>query len=64
MKSVLTVLIVVLMLATLGVLLAGVAGMVRGGGDPHRSNRLMRWRVLLQGVALLLFAILMSLLRS
>ena len=53
-----------LMLATLGVLIAGMVGMVRGGGDPRRSNRLMRWRVILQGAALLLFALLMSLLRS
>ncbi len=52
------------MLATFGVLLAGVVGMVRGGGDPMRANVLMRWRVVLQGVALLLFIILLSLLRS
>ena len=51
------------MLGTLGVLVFGVVGMVRGGGDPARSNALMRWRVILQGVALLLFIILMSLLR-
>ncbi len=64
MKSVFTVLIAVLMFATLGVLIAGMVGMVRGGGNPARSNQLMRWRVILQGAALLLFAILMSLLRS
>jgi len=51
------------MLATLGVLVAGMVGMVRGG-DPRRSNKLMQLRVLLQGAALLLFIILMSLLRS
>jgi hypothetical protein len=54
----------VFLLATLGVLLAGVAGLVRGGGNPQRSNILMRWRVILQAVALLLLALLMSLLRS
>lgn len=59
----LTVLVGVVMLATLGVLVAGMVGMVRGG-DPHRSNQLMRWRVILQGAALLLLAIMMSLLRS
>jgi hypothetical protein len=59
----LVVLIGVLMLATLGVLIAGVVGMVREG-DPRRSNKLMQWRVLLQGAAILLFIILMSLLRS
>lgn len=64
MKAFLTVIVGLLMLATLGVLIAGMVGMVRSGGDPARSNRLMRWRVILQGAALLLFAILMSLLRS
>jgi hypothetical protein len=33
-------------------------------GDPRRSNKLMQWRVLLQGAAILLFIVLMSLLRS
>ncbi len=60
----LTVLIVVLMLGTLGILFAGMIGLVRGGGDPLRSNALMRWRVILQAGALVLFAILMALLRS
>jgi Hypoxia induced protein conserved region len=62
-KTVLTILIAILMFATLGVLFAGLFGLVRGG-DPARSNVLMRWRVILQGAALLLFAILMGLLRS
>jgi hypothetical protein len=52
-----------LMLATVGVLIAGMIGMVRNG-DPRRSNKLMQWRVLLQGGAILLFVILMTLLRS
>jgi hypothetical protein len=64
MKTFLAILVGLLMLGTLGVLFAGLFGLVRGGGDPARSNRLMRWRVLLQGAALLLFALLMSLLRS
>jgi hypothetical protein len=63
MHGFLTVLIGLLMLATLGVLIAGMVGMVRGG-DPQRSNQLMRWRVLLQGAALLLLALMMSMLRS
>ena len=63
-KTFLTVLIALLMVATLGVLFAGLFGLVRGGGDPQRSNVLMRWRVILQGAALLLFALLMALLRS
>ena len=45
-------------------LFAGLFGLVRGGGNPVRSNQLMRWRVILQGAALLLFMLLMTLLRS
>ena len=43
--------------------MAVVGAVVSGGGDPARSNRLMRWRVILQGAALLLLALLMTLLR-
>ena len=64
MKTFLTILVAILMLATLGVLFAGLFGLVRGGGDPRRSNKLMQWRVILQGAALLLFALLMTLLKS
>ncbi len=64
MKVVLTILVAISLAATLGVLFAGMLGLVRGGGDPRRSNRLMRWRVVLQGVTLLLFALLLSLLKS
>ncbi len=64
MKTFLEILIVLLMLGTLGVLFAGLFGLVRGGGNPQRSNKLMQWRVILQGAALLLFALLMTLLKS
>ncbi|TQF76501.1 twin transmembrane helix small protein [Elioraea sp. Yellowstone] len=63
MKTVLTILVVAAMLATLGVLLAGVVGLARGA-DPARSNALMRWRVLLQFTALALLFLLMWLLRG
>lgn len=63
MHGVLTILVLIFMLGTLGVLIAGLIGMVREG-DPRRSNKLMQWRVLLQGATLLLLVILMSLLRS
>jgi hypothetical protein len=63
MHGFLAVLVVLLMLATLGVLIAGMIGMAREG-SPRRSNKLMQLRVLLQGAAILLFVILMSLLRS
>ena len=64
MTHVLPFLIGLLMFATLGVLFAGLIGVARGGIDPRRSNQLMRWRVLLQGAALLLFVLFMSLLRG
>jgi hypothetical protein len=62
-KTFLTILLALTMLGVLGVLFAGVFGLVRGGGDPRRSNALMRWRVVLQGIALLLFALLVSMWR-
>ncbi len=61
MQTALMVLVAGAMLTTLGVLLAGVIGFARAG-DPARSNRLMRWRVLAQFAALLLFMLLLSLL--
>jgi hypothetical protein len=64
MKTFLVILVGFFMLATLGVLLAGMVGLVRGNGDPRRSNVLMRWRVVLQFVTLLLFALLLSLIKS
>ena len=64
MKVILIILLVLTMLGTVGVLFAGMLGLVRGGGDPARSNRLMRWRVLLQAGALLLFMLLLSLLKT
>src|SRR5882762_5915168 len=58
MESLLTFLIPLAMLATLVVLGFGVVQMIRRG-DPRRSNKLMQYRVVFQGLALLLFAILM-----
>ncbi len=63
MKTFLTVLLVLALIAVAAVLLIGVAGMLRGG-DPHRSNQLMRWRVGLQAVALGIVALLMLMLKS
>jgi hypothetical protein len=63
MHGLLTALIGILMLCTLGVLIAGLFGMVREG-DPRRANKLMQWRVLLQGATILLFVIFMTLLGS
>ena len=41
-KTFLAILVAMLMFATLGVLFAGLFGLVRGGGDPKRSNKLMQ----------------------
>lgn len=55
-----TVLIVVAMLTTLGVLFAGLIAMARGGDfNRKHGNRLMRWRVMAQFTAIVIFAIAM-----
>jgi hypothetical protein len=61
MKTFLTILTVLALLAVLVVLFAGLFGFVSGRNDGARSNRLMQYRVLLQGVAIALFALLMML---
>jgi hypothetical protein len=63
MKTFVVVLMVMAMLGVLGVMVTGMVGMVRGG-DPARSNALMRWRVILQAGALILFVMLMTLMKS
>lgn len=65
MVTVLTILVVLGALATLGTLFAGVLGLAREGeGAGGRSNALMRWRVLVQGVTLGLFVLLLLLTRN
>jgi hypothetical protein len=63
MHTFFTILVGILLLGTLGVLVAGLLGMVREQ-DPARSNQLMRWRVILQASAIILLIVMMSLLRS
>ncbi len=63
METFLTILLVLAMLTTLGVLFAGLIGFVRGSATPEQSNALMRWRVIAQAGALVLFALLLGLLR-
>lgn len=58
-----TILVVFAMLGTVGMLAAGLVSIVRGSPDPARSNRLMRWRVVLQGAAVLMFVLLLSIMR-
>jgi hypothetical protein len=62
MERFLPVLIVLAMLATLAVLGLGLLSMARGD-SAKRSNKLMQSRVLLQGIALLLFLVFMWLFR-
>ena len=62
MERVLPVLIILAMLATLAVLGLGLLSMARGD-SARRSNKLMQSRVLLQGLALLLFLVFMWLFR-
>ena len=51
-------LVVIAMLITLGVLFTGLFAMARGGEFNRKyGNKLMRYRILAQGLALLLFAI-------
>ena len=60
----LNILVGLVLLGVLGVLAAGMIGLARGDLDPRRSNKLMQWRVMVQGAALILIVILMSLLRG
>lgn len=53
MSDFLTYIALAVMLATAGVLVAGLFNMMKGG-DGNRSQRLMRARVMLQGVAVIL----------
>jgi NADH:ubiquinone oxidoreductase subunit 6 (subunit J) len=62
MQTFISILLGLVLLGVLGVLAAGVIGMVREG-DPRRSNKMMQWRVALQALAILLFAAIMMLLR-
>ncbi|MDE2333208.1 MAG: twin transmembrane helix small protein [Rhodospirillales bacterium] len=64
MRTFLFVVVLLLMAGVVGVLLTGMIGLVRGGGDPRRSNKLMQWRVALQAAALLVFILLLSLTSS
>ncbi len=60
MAYVFPIFILLAMLGALGALALGVINMARGN-NPRRSNRLMQSRVMLQALALLLFAIFMLL---
>ncbi len=48
------------MAAVVVVMLIGAVGMANLSRDPRTSNKLMRWRVILQGVAIALVVALMA----
>lgn len=59
MTGTLTLLMIAFALATAGVLLTGIFSMLRGGEFNQRNgNKLMRARVILQGITLALLALL------
>ena len=56
MNTTMMILVVIALLITLGVLFAGLFSMARGGPFNEKyGNKLMRLRVIMQGVAILLF---------
>jgi hypothetical protein len=60
MEGIIAGLLAAAVLATLGVLVVGIVGMAKGGEFNKRySNKLMRLRILTQGVSIVLFIILM-----
>jgi uncharacterized BrkB/YihY/UPF0761 family membrane protein len=62
MSGLLFALLIIAMLAVVGVLFFGLFSMARGGPFNQRNaNKLMRWRVALQGIAILLFVLFMML---
>ncbi len=58
MSNLIFVLLLITMAGVLGILGAGMLGVVKSN-DPRRSNNLMRWRVMLQGLAVVLFILLL-----
>ncbi|MFL5288480.1 MAG: twin transmembrane helix small protein [Rhodopila sp.] len=63
MHTFFSILLGIVLLSVLGVLAAGMIGMVREG-DPRRSNKLMQWRVALQALTILLLVLMMMTLRG
>ncbi len=59
MKIFLMILLGIDFVAVVGVMLFGALGMASASRTPQTSNMLMRWRVGLQGVAVLLVVLLM-----
>ena len=65
MNTLFTVVLILAMAATVGALVWGLIAMARGGEfNAKWSNKMMRYRVLFQAVALAVFALLLSLTKS
>ena len=61
MQAVIPYALLIALIATLAVLVVGIVGMMQGGEFNKRyGNKLMRWRVALQGISLVLFVLLMT----
>lgn len=59
MSTILSIALAVMLVLVAGVLLMGVGSMARGGEFNRRNaNKLMRWRVILQGVAVVIILLL------
>jgi len=62
MHTFFTVILILAMAATVGALAWGIFSMARGGEfNAKWSNKMMRYRVIFQAIALLVFALLLSL---
>ena len=57
MDTVLTIAIVLALIATVGILLMGVFNLMKKDHDPRVSNKLMRYRIILQATAVALIFI-------
>jgi membrane-anchored glycerophosphoryl diester phosphodiesterase (GDPDase) len=65
MNGFLLALLIAAMVATLGMLFFGLISMARGGEfNKRNANKIMRWRVALQGLAVLLFVLLLLAMRG
>lgn len=64
MHDALAILLIIAMVATAGVLLLGLTALARGGEFNRKyANTFMRWRVMLQAIAIALFGLLLLLTR-
>lgn len=65
MNTLFTVMLILAMAATVGALAWGLFAMARGGEfNAQWSNKMMRYRVLFQAIAIAVFALLLSLTRG